>query len=325
MGEHQMTRQLKAAAIAILLCGTSLTPVAESPAVAAATQPTPVPAAVFATPDAAVAALIEALQMDNTAQLRGVLGPGSEALISSGDPIADHEARAHFVAAYQQKHLLSVDGPDRRTLVVGDNDFPLPLPIVQNGSQWRFDSQLGAQELVDRRIGRNEIAAIRVALAYHDAQKLYFDLAKQSGVGAYAQRLVSTPGRHDGLYWPASNADDESPLGPLVQQAQDEGYPGERIAGKPIPYQGYNFRILTGQGWAAPGGKMDYVVKGQMTKGFALVAWPARYGASGIMTFIVNGDGVVFQKDLGPRTDAIVADMKLYDPDLTWARIDVAQ
>ena len=305
---------------------------ATTPAPMPATTPAPMPAAkpapnlatgAFATPEDAAAALIAALQSDDTAKLRTILGPGSDALINSGDPVADRESRARFVAAYQQKHSLSADGPDQMTLVVGENDYPTPLPIVRSGGQWHFDSELGAQELVNRRIGRNEIAAIRVALAYHDAQKLYFDMAAQTGAGEYAQRLVSRPDQHDGLYWPAADGEEQSPLAPLVQQAVEEGYPGEIVSGRPIPYQGYYFKILKGQGVAAPGGKMNYVVDGKMTKGFALLGWPARYGVSGIMSFIIDADGVVFQKDLGTRTQVLAADMKLYDPDLSWARVDI--
>lgn len=291
-------------------------------------MPAPQPAAnmapgFFATPQDAADALIAALQADDTAKLSVILGPGSEKLINSGDKTADHEGRARFLASYQQKHSLRPDGPDQMTLIVGENDYPSPLPIVRTGGQWHFDSQLGGQELIDRRIGRNEIAAIRVALAYYDAQKLYFDMAGQSGTAQYAQRLVSRPDQHDGLYWPAEDGEEQSPLAPLVQQAIDEGYPGEIVSGKPVPYQGYYFRILKGQGTSAPGGKMDYIANGKMTKGFALLGWPARYGVSGVTSFIIDADGVVFQKDLGPRTQVLAADMKLYDPDLSWARVDL--
>ncbi|MFO1026150.1 MAG: DUF2950 domain-containing protein [Acetobacteraceae bacterium] len=316
-----MSRQLLAAPLALALAIVPAARFPSSPAHAAAAEAES--AATFASPEAAVAAFIEALKQDNTDRLRQILGPGSDPLITSGDPVADHEQRVRFLASYDQKHGLSADGADRMTLIVGDNDYPLPIPIVQVSGRWHFDSATGAQELVDRRIGRNEIAAIRVALAYHDAQKLYFDMTKQAGAGEYAQRIASSPGRHDGLYWPAADSEAQSPLAPLVDQAREEGYPDERVNGKPIPYQGYYFRILKSQGWAAPGGKQNYVANGRMTKGFALVAWPARYGASGVMTFIVNADGVVFQKDLGPRTDKLVAEMQEYNPDLTWTRVDV--
>lgn len=237
--------------------------------------------------------------------------------------MADVETRKNFLARYDEKHALAPDGPDRMVLQVGPNDWPLPLPIVKAGGKWHFDSQLGSQELVERRIGRNEITAIRSALAYVDAQKSYFTMTSHDGAGEYAQHFVSASGKHDGLYWAATDDEPESPLGPLVAQAEDEGYPGEFVSGKPLPYAGYYFHILTGQGPNAPGGAMNYVSDRRMTKGFALVAWPARYAVSGIMTFVVNQDGVVFQKNLGEHTDNIAANTRLFDPDLTWARVDV--
>ena len=198
--------------------------------------------------------------------------------------------------------------PTRTVLDIGTNDWQLPIPLVRRDSRWYFDSREGAQEIVDRRIGGNEIAAIRVSLAYVDAQNDYFERKKQqTGTGEYAQRLVSTPGKHDGLYWPAEDGQEDSPLEPLVAQARDEGYPGEMTRQKPVPYQGYFFRILYSQGAEAPGGAKNYVRNGSMTGGFALVAWPAIYGSSGIMSFIVNQDGIVFQKDFGPETARIAA------------------
>lgn len=272
----------------------------------------------FATAEDAVAALIAALRNHDTKALRTVLGEGSEKLISSGDRVADARARERFVAAYDAKHSL-VPGPGgTMSLQVGADDWPVPLPMVQSNGRWHFDSRRGAQQLVDRRIGENEIAAIRTSLAYVDAQKLYFSMN-----GSYAQRMASTAGQRDGLYWPDEPGAPESPLGPLIEQAKDEGYPSERVAGKPIPYHGYFFRILKGQGANAAGGRVDYVVDGRMAKGFGLVGWPASYGASGIMTFVVNQDGVVFQKDLGPRTADMANAMARFDPDLTWTRVDV--
>ncbi len=278
----------------------------------------------FGTPDAAVDALIAALRGNDENALPAILGPGSSKLIDSGDHVADTEARKRFVASYDAKHAIVADGADRMVLHVGVNDWPMPFPLEQAGGRWYFDSRRGAQHIVDRRIGRNEIAAIRTALAFVDAEKLYFSLINESGAGQYAQRLVSSPGQRDGLYWPATDGEPESPLAPLVAQAQDEGYPGEFVAGKPAPYQGYFFRILKGQGANAPGGAMDYIVDGRMTKGFGLIAWPARYGASGIMTFVVNQDGIVFQKDLGRQTGTLAPATKLLDPDLSWARVDLA-
>ena len=206
---------------------------------------------------------------------------------------------------------------------VGPNDWPMPIPLVENNGRWTFDTKAGAQTVVDRRIGRNELSAIRTLLACVDAQHDYFERARQTnGSGEYAVRLVSTPGHHDGLYWPASEGENESPLGPLVDAAQDAGYPGELVSGKPIPYEGYYFRILKAQGPNGDGGAKSYVQSGHMTGGFALIAWPAVFASSGIMTFIVGPDGDVYQKDLGSETAHIAAAMTTFDPDLTWSRVD---
>jgi hypothetical protein len=203
-------------------------------------------------------------------------------------------------------------------LDIGVNDWPLPFPLVQVNGRWQFDSRAGAQEIVNRRIGRNEIAAIRVALTYVDARRDYFDRNKQAaGTGEYAQRLISTPDAHDGLYWPAAAGETESPFGPLVAQAVQEGYPGDIVSGRQIPYQGYYFRVLKAQGESAPGGAKTYMAGDRMTEGFALIAWPASFGVSGIMTFVVDQDGVVFQKDLGRGTTAAAAATTRFDPDLS--------
>jgi hypothetical protein len=277
----------------------------------------------FGTAEEATAALVDALRSDKPAALQSVLGPGSEKLLSSGDTYSDAAERQKFLAAYDDNHKLVPAEPDHMIIQVGRDDWPFPIPLVQADGRWHFDSQAGAEELVNRRIGRNEIAAIRTALAYVDAQKAFFALTGQNGHAEYAQRLASSRGKHDGLYWPAAEGEAESPLGPLMAQAQEEGYPGERVSGKPLSYQGYYFRILTGQGTSAAEGARNYISSGRMTHGFALIAWPASYGASGIMTFIVNQDGIVFQKDLGPNTSTSAAATKLFDPDLTWARIDI--
>ncbi len=278
----------------------------------------------FATPQDAVAALIAAVGTDRPSALVAVLGPSAETLVSSGDANADAIARKHFLDNYAAKHALVEDGPGRMVLQVGTNDWPMPLPIVEAGGRWHFDSAAGAQQIVDRRIGRNEIAAIRVCLAYVDAQQDYFARAKAAGgPGEYAQHLVSAPGEEDGLYWPQQDGQPESPFGPLVRQAMEDGYPGELVSGHPVPYEGYYFRILARQGPDAPGGAKAYVVDGRMTDGFALIAWPATYRASGVMSFIVNQDGVVFQKDLGPQTAAKAAAITSFDPDLSWAKVDL--
>ncbi|MGH7083152.1 MAG: DUF2950 domain-containing protein [Acetobacteraceae bacterium] len=277
----------------------------------------------FATAAQAVAALVAALRANDTTALSAVLGPGSEKLLSSGDAVADATARRHFLESYDQQHKLVSGGAERILLEVGNNDWQMSIPIVEAAGTWRFDSTAGAQELVDRRIGRNEIQAIGTLLGIVDAEKQFFTLTAQQGPGEFAERLVSTPGNRDGLYWPAASKEDESPLGPLVATAQAEGYPGQLVAGKPNPYQGYYFRILIAQGPYAAGGAKSYVENGRMTGGFAVIAWPAIFGASGIMTFIVNQDGTVFQKDLGSGTAQAVAAITTFDPDLSWTRIEV--
>jgi hypothetical protein len=278
----------------------------------------------FASSDDAAAALVAAARSHDTVALRTVLGPGSAPLVSSGDRHADEAAMRRFVDAYDAKHALVPDGPDRMVLEAGSNDWQLPIPIVQREGRWYFDAREGAQEIIDRRIGRNEIAAIRVCLVYVDAQTDFFDrMEQETGSGAYAQRLVSAQGRHDGLYWSAADGQDDSPLQPLVSQAQEEGYPGQMLNRSLAPYQGYFFRILNSQGAEAPGGAKNYVQNGRMTGGFALIAWPARYASSGIMSFIVNQDGVVFQKDLGPDTARLAANIMQFNSDPSWTQVSI--
>lgn len=278
----------------------------------------------FEAPEQAVTALIDSLRNDDKAAQAAVLGKGSERVISSGDPYSDQIQLHKFLGEYDEKHRLVQGGADHLTLHVGPNDWPLPIPLVKTGTGWRFDTEAGAQEIINRRIGRNEIGAVRACLAYVDAQKDYFDLLEEAtGQGAYARQLVSRPGNYDGLYWPPADGIPPSPLEPLVSRAIEEGYPGEIVTGKRTPYYGYFFRILSAQGPNAPEGARNYVQNGKMTGGFALLAWPATYGNSGIMTFQVNQDGIVFQRDLGPQTPQRVNEITRFDPDLGWARIDI--
>jgi hypothetical protein len=314
--------------VSVTLCTAVLTgwlSIGPCPTLAVAAQPPGASSQMtFAGPEDATTALLDAVKQGDQKQLLAVLGPGSDALINSGDQVADAANRQKFVDNYQAQHKLAEVSPGHDILDVGINDWPLPFPLVQVNGRWQFDSRAGAQEIVNRRIGRNEIAAIRVALTYVDAQRDYFDRTKQAGsTGEYAQRLISTPDTHDGLYWPAAAGEPESPFGPLVAQAVEEGYPGDIVSGRQIPYQGYYFRILKAQGENAPGGAKTYMAGDRMTEGFALVAWPASFGVSGIMTFVVDQDGVVFQKDLGRSTAAVAAATTRFDPDLTWARVDV--
>ncbi len=279
----------------------------------------------FKIPDDAVAPLVAALNKHDPVAVGSVLGPGSQNLVRSGDPVKDHQEAQRFLDAYAARHALVADGPDRMVLHVGVNDWPMPIPIVQRDGMWRFDARQGTDEMVNRRVGRNEIGAIRTCLAYVDAQKAYFQLFQAvTGTGAYAQRLVSTPGDYDGLYWPSASGAPQSPFSPLVESAIEEGYPGDVRAGKPLPYQGYYYRIMTVQGPSAPSGAKSYLQDGKLVGGFALIAWPAIYSASGIMTFIVDQDGIVFQKDLGPTTAARAAATTAFDPSLDWTRVDTS-
>lgn len=273
----------------------------------------------FASPDQAAAALVAALRGGDTARVQKVLGLASPRLISSGDPVADRQARERFLTAFDQAHTIVAQGDDRAILTVGEDDWPFPIPAVRTGAGWRFDAKAGEQEIINRRIGDNELSAIEVCLAYVDAQHDYATKDRNDdGFLEYAQRFVSRPGMHDGLYWPATDGEEESPIGPLMARARAEGY--AKTEGKPTPYHGYYYRILTAQGPHAPGGALNYMVRGHLIGGFALVAYPAQYGASGIMTFIVNHDGEVFQKDLGPDTAKIAKAMTRYDPDPSWTK-----
>ena len=242
----------------------------------AAPASTPQPQRDFASAEAAVTALVDALRDQKEADLRAILGPEGDRVIDSGDRYADRELQQRFVALYDEKHNIDQTNPGHAELDVGPNDWPMPIPLVENNGRWTFDTKAGAQTVIDRRIGRNELSAIRTLLACVDAQRDYFEHAKQAnGSGEYAVRLVSTPGHRDGLYWQAAEGEAESPLGPLVDAAQDAGYPGELVSGKPIPYEGYYFRILKAQGPDGDGGAKSYVQSGHMTGGFALIAWPA--------------------------------------------------
>lgn len=274
----------------------------------------------YPTAQAAAEALVAALRADDRRQLRAILGPGSEPLINSGDPVADHLGRARFVAAYDKRSTIEPDGDARASLVVGENDWPLPFPLVKDAAGWRFDTEAGAEEILNRRIGRNERNAIQVCLAYVDAQREYaLTQGNRDRMHEYAMKLVSTPGTRDGLYWATKEGQPLSPLGPLVEEAKEEGY-GKSKNAVHEPYHGYLYRILTGQGPNAPGGAYDYVVHGRMIGGFALVAYPARWGVSGVMTLVVNHDGVVYERNLGKATAAIASRMTRFDPDSGWSK-----
>jgi DUF2950 family protein len=275
----------------------------------------------FASADEASAALAEAMRTDDARKVFAVLGPGSGKLIYTGDKVADQRLRERFVAAWEKAHKFDGSNPARLTLLLGENDYPFPFPLVQEGSKWKFDAKAGAEEIVDRRVGRNELAAIQVCLAYVDAQREYA-LKDRDGDGLlnYAEKLVSSAGTHDGLYWPVKEGEPSSPFGPLMAQASGKGYGGPNDEAK--AYHGYRYRILTAQGPDAPGGAYSYMAKGKMIGGFALIAWPARWGASGVMSFICNQDGVVYQKNLGRDSATVANGMTRYNPDTSWAKVE---
>ena len=270
----------------------------------------------FANPDAAVRALVDALRSGDQAALLAILGPGSEDVVSSGDPIADRAARKPVVAAAAARTRLETLPSGAVIAHFGKDDWPLPIPLVKSGDQWHFDTAAGRDEILNRRIGRNELKAIDVCRVYVEAQREHAKLEHD-----YAQKLRSDAGKRDGLYWEDPTGKHPSPLGPLLAEAAAEGYSTENSPDAPRPYHGYLFRILTGQGPHAPGGARSYLKDGKMTGGFAMVAYPAEYGASGVMTFLVDAQGIVYQKNLLAQTDTVAKQITAYDPDDTWTPV----
>jgi Protein of unknown function (DUF2950) len=275
----------------------------------------------YKTPADAFTALIAAARAEDSKALLAVLGPEGESFVVSEDPVADKQALERFVAAYDAANHIEMTGKDKATLVVGKEEWPFPVPAVKKGASWHLDAAAGKEEILDRRIGRDELAVLEVCQAYVDAQREYASKDRNAdGYIEYAQKFLSSPGAHDGLYWPTKEGEEESPLGPLVVEAQAAGYTLGKEHEAPTPYYGYYYRILKGQGPHAKGGAYDYVINGHMIGGFAMVAFPAQYGVTGIMTFIVNHDGVIYEKDLGPDTEALAEKMKLFDPGPGWTR-----
>lgn len=288
--------------------------------VSAASAATPQQRA-FTSPEDAVTALVAAVKSHDRPAIVAILGPGSDKWITSGDAVADRAAAEHFVSAFEQKHAVAREGDARAGLTIGPDDWPFAFPLVKSGNAWRFDTAAGKDELLARRIGQNELAVINVMLAIVDAQREYaLGSHTRDGVAQYAKKFASSPGQQDGLYWPTKAGESESPLGPLVRRATAEGYQAKKSS-QPRAYHGYYFRMLTGQGSHAKGGALDYVVKGRMIGGFAAVAYPAQYGNSGVMTFIVDHDGVVYQRDLGPDTAKKARAMTRFDPGPEWTPV----
>ena len=270
----------------------------------------------FATPEEAVAALVAAVKANDDKAKLAILGADAKPILESGDKVADKAAAARFISLYETQNKLEKTGDAKAVLEIGKDDWPFPIPLVKEANGWRFDTAAGKEEILNRRIGRNELAAIQSALAYCDAQREYYTLNPQKDkLLQYAQRFVSTKGKRDGLYYPTKEGEPRSPLGPLFEKAKAAGY--EKGGGG---YYGYHYRILKAQGPDAKGGAYDYVAQGRMIGGYALIAWPVKYGNSGVMTFIVNQDGVVYQKDLGPNSAAVAGKISKFNPDKSWTQ-----
>ena len=271
----------------------------------------------FAAPEEAGKALAEAVRAHDVNALLIVVGPSSRSWLFSGDDVADIDDWQRFLAAYDRKSAISLVGDDRAILLVGDSDWPFPAPLVRQSGAWVFDAAAGREEILNRRIGSNELGTIQTLLAVVDAQREYAagDL-DGNGVNDYAQRFLSSEGKRDGLYWPVEANQPMSPLGPLVGVAASK----KLVGSKPTPYHGYYYRMLTAQGKAAPGGAYNYLVKDKMIGGFAVLAYPAKYGVSGVMSFLVNHDGTVYQKNLGKNTALEASRIKQYSPDSSWKK-----
>jgi len=276
----------------------------------------------FSSPEEAVKALVTAARNADDKEVMAIFGPAGKDLISSGDVVADRQRRERFLKAYDEKNSLVPEKGDM-VVVVGKNDWPFPIPLVKKGETWLFDAKKGKDEILNRRIGQNELSTIQTMLAIVDAQREYAmkDL-DGDGILEYAEKFRSDAGKKNGLYWETKEGEEPSPLGELVAGARAEGYNKVGAKGNPSPFHGYYFRMLKKQGKHAAGGAFDYVVKGQQIGGFAVVAYPATYGNSGVMTFVVNHDGVVYQKDLGKNTAKTAKEIKTFDPDKTWKKVD---
>ena len=279
------------------------------------------PQKTFPTPRAAAEALVTAARADDVPALLAIFGPDANELVSSGDDVADKNSRAAFVKSYTSSHQLVASGPGKYSLTVGSSGWTLPLPIVKKEDGWIFDSAAGKQEVLYRRVGRNELETIRVCRALVEAERAYARAAHDGNpAGTYTRRLVSNEGKQDGLFWEAKEGEPESPTGPLLAEAAADGY--QEGASRHAPFHGYLFRILSSQGTHAPGGQKDYMADGKMTGGFAILAYPVEYGASGVMTFMANRHGILYQKDLGPDTKTIAKGMSAFDPDPSWKRVE---
>ncbi len=274
---------------------------------------------IFGSPEEAMKTLTETVKAGDKKGVMAILGPEGEDIISSGDEVADKNTLEQFVKAYQEKVDFVKEKEDQVSIIIGNDHWPFPIPIVKKGEGWMFDTKAGREEVLNRRVGRNELNAIEVCLAYVEAQREYASTDRErDGIIQYAQKIWSDPYRRNGLYWEPGEGELPSPIGPFMAQSASKGY--TKKGDQPVPYYGYYFKILKGQGPNGPGGAYSYVINGHMVAGYALVAWPAEYGVSGVMTFIVNQNETVYQKDLGLRTGELAKAMTLYNPDRTWKR-----
>jgi len=274
----------------------------------------------YGTPEEAIKDLMAAVKGHDHKLLLAILGPEGKSIVSSGDKVTDRESGERFVKTYEEANKLEKSGDAKVVLSTGKDNWPFPIPVVKEAAGWRFDTKAGLEEILNRRIGRNELSVMQVALAYVDAQREYYLRNPQKDkLLSYAQKFASAPGKRDGLYFPTKEGEPASPLGPLLEAAKAKGY-AKGEGGRPGAYYGYHYRILKAQGSDAPGGAYEYVAQGKMIGGHALVAWPATYGNSGVMTFLVNHDGVVYEKDLGPETSAAVQKITKFNPDKTWKK-----
>jgi hypothetical protein len=276
----------------------------------------------FATPGEAVKAFVAALKSNNEKELLSILGPDGKELIYSGDPVSDNQRREKFISYYEEKNSI-VQERANMILIIGDKDWPFPVPLVKKGDKWIFDTKAGKEEILNRRIGEYELSTVQTLLAIVDAQREYaMNDANNDAIREYAEKFRSDPGKKNGLYWETKEGEEPSPLGKLVADARTEGYSRSGPKQDSTPYHGYYFRILKKQGKHAAGGAYDYLVNNLMIGGFAVLAYPAAYGSSGVMTFIVNHKGVVYEKDLGKDTAKTAKAMTSFDPDKTWKKVD---
>lgn len=314
-----MYRETKYILLAALIAGALNVHAETAVAPAASVQVDNLAGKSFPNPDEAAKALLEAVSQDDNGLLLALFSQQDVALLSSGDAVEDKNNRTDFVNLAQQKLQVEKVADDKAIIHVGNDDWPFPIPLIKKADSWQFDSVQGRQEIVNRRIGRNELNTVAAMIGYMEAQFDYANADRdEDDVIEYAQKLQSEPGKFDGLFWETEEGDTPSPLGPLIAEARADGY---KIAGEsqaPIPYHGYYYRILTRQGKNAPGGQYDYIINGNMIAGFGLLAFPVQYGASGIMTFVMNHQGKIYQKDLGSKTAEAVQKIKEYNPDATW-------